>query len=256
MSTPRTFVQLLQDRLGADAAQPLVTSYDETSGERTELSVTTYANWVSKTANLLTDELGLVAGDTVLVELPPHWLVPVFMGAAWASSLAVTTDPSAPHSLVVCGPDRVGGAADPQPDPVAAPEARLASSLLPFAVRFAEPLPEGVLDYGELWPGQSDVFVPADLPSPDTVAWNDAEGSLSQAELLQAAATAAPELGTRLLTDAHPAVDHGVPAFLAPVLAGGSLVLLVHPSEATWDARRDEERATAELRAGDQPPRS
>src|SRR5436190_19387991 len=156
MSTPsipaRTFPELLAARLADDPGQPLVTAYDDTTGERTELSVTTYANWVNKTANLFTDELGLDPGDTVLLDLPAHWLVPVFLGAAWTSGLTVTADADVPHDVVVCGPDSIGrhdGA-----DPV------VACALLPFAVRFPEPLPAGVLDFGVLWPGQGDAFIP------------------------------------------------------------------------------------------------
>ena len=112
---PRTFPELLAARLQGDPGQPLVTAYDDTTGERTELSVTTYANWVSKTANLFTDELGLDAGDTVLLDLPSHWLVPVFLGAAWSSALSVTTDPDVAHDLVVCGPDSIDAARGRRP---------------------------------------------------------------------------------------------------------------------------------------------
>ena len=38
-------------------ARPLVTFYDDATGERVELSVATYANWVAKTAGLAQDEL-------------------------------------------------------------------------------------------------------------------------------------------------------------------------------------------------------
>ena len=240
---PRTFPELLSARLQGDPGQPLVTAYDESTGERTELSVTTYANWVSKTANLFTDELGLDAGDTVLLDLPPHWLVPVFLGAAWSSSLAVTTEPSVPHDVVVCGPDSL--ASHEGADQV------VACALLPFGVRFPEPLPAGILDYGVLWPGQSDVFVPLDPPTPDTPAWRTTEDVTSQAELLEAASGAGYEPGVRLLTDEHPAARRGVPALLAPLLVNGSLVLLRHPTDATWPARAVDERADAELRAAD-----
>ena len=245
MSTPRTFPELLAARLQGDPGQPLVTAYDDATGERTELSATTYANWVSKTANLFTDELGLDAGDTVLLDLPAHWLVPVFLGAAWSASLAVTTDPAVAHDVVVCGPDSV--AAYDGEDPV------VACALLPFAVRFADPLPPGVLDYGVLWPGQSDVFVPLDPPTPDTPAWLTPDGALTHAQLLEAADVAGYDPGVRLLTDEHPAAGDGVRAFLGPLVAGGSLVLLRHPGEATWPDRHEDERATAVVRAG-QPP--
>ena len=55
--------------------------------------------------------------------------------------------------------------------------------------------------------------------------------------------------GVRLLTDVHPATDHGVPAFLAPVAHGGSVVLLTNAAAESWAARRRDEHATAELRS-------
>jgi uncharacterized protein (TIGR03089 family) len=237
---------LMAQRLQNDPGQPFLTAYDETTGERTELSVTTYANWVSKTANLLTEELGLDAGDTVLLDLPPHWLVPVFLGAAWSAGLSVTDTRRVGHDVAVCGPDTVSEHDDA--DHV------LACSLLPFAVRFADPLPSEVLDFGLLWPGQSDVFIGLTPPSPDTVAWVSAERPRTQSDLLEAAAVTGQETGVRLLTDVHPMTESGVPAFLSPMVHGGSVVLLRHPDEATWPARREDERATLELRSADQPP--
>jgi uncharacterized protein (TIGR03089 family) len=241
VSTPRTFPHLLVDRLRADPGQPLVTAYDDATGERTELSVTTYANWVSKTANLLTDELGLDAGDTVRLDLPSHWLVPVFLGAAWSAGLSVTRTEGRDHALVVCGPDTVDRHRE-------APQV-VACSLLPFAVRFADTLPSGVLDYGLLWPGQSDVFMGLTPPSPDTVAWLADGTARTQADLLEDATSRGYEPGVRLLTDVHPAQDSGVPAFLGPLLRGGSLVLLRNATDDSWPARQDDERATAVLRA-------
>ncbi len=245
VSIPRTFPELIAHRLRADPGQPLITAYDDATGERTELSITTYANWVSKTANLLTDELGLDAGDTVMLDLPSHWLVPVFLGAAWSAGLAVTDTPNVSHDVVVCGPDTL-----------ARHEAQhesgahvVACSLLPFAVRFSDPLPVGVLDYGLLWPGQSDVFIGLHLPSPDTVAWLSWERPRTQSDLLHAAAVARVPEGVRLLTDVHPAYDHAGPAFLTPLAHGGSVVLLSNATESSWDARRQDERTTTELRA-------
>jgi uncharacterized protein (TIGR03089 family) len=242
--TPRTFPALLGERLGADPGQPLITAYDDATGERTELSVTTYVNWVSKTANLFVEELDLEAGDTVLLDLPPHWLVPVFLGAAWSAGLAVTTTPQERHGVAVCGPDTI--------TKHEGTEHVIACSLLPFAVRFADPLPSEVLDYGLLWPGQSDVFFGHGPPSPDTLAWLSEDRPQSQSDLLEAAAATNYEPGVRLLTDVHPAEGHGVPAFLGPVVHGGSVVLLSKASEDTWAARRGDERATAVLR--DYPP--
>jgi uncharacterized protein (TIGR03089 family) len=160
--------------------------------------------------------------------------------------LAVTDNSHAAPDVVICGPDSIGE--HPGADHV------LACSLLPFAVRFRDPLPDHVLDFGLLWPGQSDVFIGATPPSPDTVAWLSAERPRTQADLLEEAATTSHDAGVRLLTDVHPAARSGVPVFLAPIVHGGSVVLLRDPNEATWPARRKDERATVELRVADQPP--
>jgi len=67
-----TFSQLLTDRLRRDPGSPLVTFYDHASGERVELSATTYANWVAKVASLLVEEHDLERGDALRVDLPAH----------------------------------------------------------------------------------------------------------------------------------------------------------------------------------------
>ena len=134
-----TFSDVLARRLRADPGRPLVTFYDHATGERTELSVTTYANWVAKTASLLAEECDLERGDRLLVDLPAHWLGPVVLGAAWTVGLEVVW-PGSPAAddatAVVCGPSSLPRYADRAGDvPV------VATALLPFGVRFPEPVP-------------------------------------------------------------------------------------------------------------------
>ena len=147
------------------------------TGERVELSVATYANWVAKVASLLVEEHDLERGDVLLVDLPSHWLGPVFLGAAWTAGLAVAFPSSdvAPNA-VVCGPASLATWA-PRADDLPV----LACSLLPMGVRFAEPLPPGVHDVGvEVW-GQPDAFTPYDPPGGSDVALVD--GPVTQDEL-------------------------------------------------------------------------
>ena len=47
---------------GSAAARPLITYYDDATGERVELSGTTTANWAAKAANLLRDECDVEPG--------------------------------------------------------------------------------------------------------------------------------------------------------------------------------------------------
>ena len=48
-SSALTPAGLLADALRADPGRPLITFYDDATGERVELSVATFGNWVAKT---------------------------------------------------------------------------------------------------------------------------------------------------------------------------------------------------------------
>src|SRR5215475_15146252 len=73
-----------------DPARPVLTFYDDATGERTELSGTTLDNWVAKTANLLVDGCGLGPGDRAAVLLPPHWQTAAILLGAWAAGARLT----------------------------------------------------------------------------------------------------------------------------------------------------------------------
>lgn len=246
--THRTFPDLLAAALRSAPAQPLVTFYDDATGERVELSVTTYANWVAKTAGLVQDELDVEHGALVLVDLPTHWLGAVWLGALLSGGQVVTTDRDLAQEadLVVCGPDGVGehaGRADVVPV--------VALSLRPLGARFAEPLPTGVVDYGAVVLGQPDVFMPLQPPAADDAAWREGGDTLSQAALLeQAADDPVVAADGRLLTDLNPCTPEGRRSLLSPLQVGGGTVWVRHPAPDAWQRRYAEERATAELRAG------
>jgi uncharacterized protein (TIGR03089 family) len=228
-----TFAEVLAAQLRRDPGRPLLTFYDHATDERVELSVTTYANWVAKAAGLLTDGVDLERGMSLRIDLPPHWLSPVFLGAAWTVGLRVTT--SDEPDAVVCGPDSL---------PAWAPRASeipvLACSLRPMGVRFAEALPGGVVDVGvEIW-SQPDGFTAWDPPTGDDPATDD----LTQDELTAAAGTSLTG-GGRLLSVADPASPPGMATFTEPLARGGSLVLVRNPDPVRLDDVYAAERATA-----------
>jgi uncharacterized protein (TIGR03089 family) len=242
---PSTFPDTLASTLARSPGSPLVTFYDDATGERVELSVATYANWVAKTAGLLQDELELERGGTVLVDLPTHWLTPVWLGAAWTLGLAVTAEPAdAPTAdLVVCGPQGVDRHASGDVPVVAL-------SLLPMGARFANPLPHGVLDYGVVVWSQPESFLPSDPPAGEDLAWLGPGDRATQAQLLAAAAaapTSAP--GTRLLTDAGTCSRAGAEHLLGPLLGGGGTIWVAHPDPALWEHHAESEQATVRLRS-------
>src|SRR3954454_6745277 len=130
-ATMTTFPQVLARLLAHDPGRPLVTFYDEESGERTELSVTTWANWVAKVSSLLAEELEVEHGSRLLVDLPAHWLGTVVLGAAWNCGIEVVWEGDA--DAVVTGPEgltRWAAKADAVPV--------LATALHPLARPFAD----------------------------------------------------------------------------------------------------------------------
>ena len=233
-----TFAEVLATQLQRDPGRPLLTFYDHASDERVELSVTTYANWVAKASGLLVEEGDLERGMTLRIDLPPHWLSVVFLGAAWTVGLAVTE--SAEPDAVVCGPEGLDAWA-----PRAGDVPVFACSLRPMGVRFAEPLPTHVRDVGlEIW-GQPDGFTAWDPPT----ASDAATDSLTQGELLAQTVTAAAGSsltdGGRLLSVTDPASPPGTATFTEPLTRSGSLVLIRHPDPARVDDVYVAERATA-----------
>ncbi len=225
-----TFGTLLDRHLRDAPSRPLVTAYD--AGARTELSVTTFANWVAKTASLLVDELDLHRGDRLRLDLPTHWLGPVLLGAAWRAGLQVTWEDDA--EAVACGP-----AALPSWAAHASERVVLATALDPLGQRFAAGVPVGVHDLGaEVW-SQPDAFVPWDPPTDDDLALP----GLDQATLWQeAAAGTLLDGGGRLLTTHNPAAAHGWRGFAEPFARGGSLVLATPGAD--LDELAQSERAT------------
>ncbi|MCM0619384.1 TIGR03089 family protein [Nocardioides bruguierae] len=248
-----TFSALLQRELHGNPGRPLVTFYDVATGERTELSVTTYANWVAKTASLLVEEHDLERGDTLVVDLPTHWLAPVVLGAAWTVGLRVVL-----AGGLGAGP--LGAAAD-EADAVVcgaptleewAPRAGdvpvLASALLPLGVRFREPVPADVVDLGVAVWSQPDAFAPYDPPTGEDEAVLDPAGgpAPTQSQVLGAAAAGSllPD-GGRLLAELSPASPAGLGSFVEPLARSGSLVLVAGADAERLAALAGDERVDA-----------
>lgn len=240
---PTTFADVLAELLRGDAGRPLVTFYDDATGERVELSTTTYANWVAKAASLLLDELDLARGARLRLDLPPHWLGAVWLGAAWAAGLVIS-DAEEPDA-VVCGPDRL-----PHWAPGAADRVVLGCSLRPLGARFADGVPPGVHDVGvEIW-GQPDAFVAWDPPGPADAALDLDGATTSQQELWSTAAAGSLLTdGGRLLSVADPASPPGIATVTEPLVRRGSLVLVTRAGRERLDAIAAAELATARFPA-------
>ncbi|NYS19962.1 TIGR03089 family protein [Streptomyces sp. SJ1-7] len=228
-SSDRTAADLLRSALAADPARPLVTFYDDATGERVELSVATFANWVAKTANLLQSDLAAAPGDRLALLLPAHWQSAVWLLACSSAGVVadVQGDPAA-ADLVVSGPDTLERAR-------ACRGERVALALRPLGGRFPQP-PAGFADYAVEVPSQGDRFTPYAPVDPEAPALTVGGVELSGTQLVSKAREDAEALGlapgSRLLTGHTYDTWEGLSTGLfAPLASGGSVVLCRHLGE-------------------------
>ncbi|MDG4828681.1 TIGR03089 family protein [Solwaraspora sp. WMMD1047] len=217
--------RVFADALATDPTRPLLTWYDDAVGDRTELSGTTLANWVAKTANLLVDGVGLAPGDRAGVLLPPHWQTAAVLLGCWSARLSVQPTGPAPVDVLFAAADRIDAAsAWPAGD-------RYALALAPLAAPLRQ-VPAGWADYVVEVRGHGDHFTPYPPEGP------------GDTELVARAARRATELGigpgARVLIDADRHPDP-VDWLLAPLTAGASVVLC-----ARLDRTRLADRITTE----------
>jgi uncharacterized protein (TIGR03089 family) len=225
-----------------DPARPFVTFYDDATGERVELSFTTTDNWVAKTANLLVEEFGAEPGERVALYLPTHWQSVVVYLACWTVGViaAPGADPAG-CDHAVADPDRVAAL-------VACPGSRLLVPLRPMGGRALD-LPAGALDYAAEVPAQPDRFAAIAPPTAAAPALERDGRVLTAGEVVEAARSAAAELGlaagSRLLVDADLATARGLTvALLAPLAVGASVVLCRNLDPALVEHRVETERVT------------
>lgn len=250
---------LLAAALARDPSRPLITYYDDATGERVELSGTTLDNWVAKTANLLRDDLAVAPGETVALLLPAHWQTAAVVLASWAVGAVVAmvgdgTADGAPEQLV-------RDAAQARPDVVVAGEevldaglglgARetLALSLRPFGAPLRE-LPADALDYALEVPVHGDRFAGGPAPDPSAPALSVQGRLLTGAEVSAAVAEAAGRWavgpGDRVLSTLPFADLPGLLAgLLVPLATGAGAVLCRNLDPARLDARVSAERVLA-----------
>jgi uncharacterized protein (TIGR03089 family) len=224
----------------ATAARPLLTYYDDATGERVELSAATTANWAAKAANLLRDECGVEPGTPVAVLLPAHWQTAAVLLASWWCGAAVVAEPDAAE-WVLCDGGRVDLALAAEPA-----GGVVALSLDAFG-KGVPGLPAGVVDFAPEVRLHGDEFVSDEVP--DTAA---ALAGGSVAEVLADARARAAALnidaGARVLSTLEWGTLDGVAdGLLAVLAAGGSLVQCRNADPAILGRRAATEKATVRL---------
>ena len=231
---------LLAPALAADARRPLITFYDDATGERLEFSGETLANWVAKTANLLRDECDVEPGLRVAVLLPAHWQTTVALLGAWWNGALVVDDPA--------------GADVALADAGHLEAAAVAGLVVGFSLdAFGRPLadlPGDAIDYASEVRLHGDAFAPLGDVAGDSPALGDA----SVDDVVGTARRRAAELGydarSRVLSVADwPLRLSGglVDGLLAVLAAGGSLVQVRHPDPAALGRKAEVERARVVL---------
>jgi uncharacterized protein (TIGR03089 family) len=235
---------LLAAALARDPAGPLLTYYDDATGERAELSAETLANWVAKTANLLVDDLGLTPGDRIAVLLPAHWQTAAVLLGGWTAGLVVGAEPAGAEAAFVAA-DRVGTAVE-----AGVPEV-FALPLAPLGRGFDGPPPAGARDFPAEVRAMPDRYAGPPAP-PDAPALAAGEGTVPAGELAEVARRRAAELGVypddRLLTVADSATPvDWLDNLLVPLAAGATVVICANADPAGLATRAGSERVTVTL---------
>jgi uncharacterized protein (TIGR03089 family) len=234
--------------------KPFCTWYDDQAGERVELSYKTFENWVAKTANLLTDELGAEPGDRVGVLLPDHWQTAIILAACWrAGAGVVALDPAAPDPPA--GPLVAAFVWEEHlPAPAAALRNVPVVAVTPDRLGRTDRDLGRALVYARVVPGMGDLF-PAG-PDPAGVALDAGGEAATMADLLARAAALAERTGLgdadRLLSGWPLLSLEGAAAGLvAPFLCGAGVVLARRFEAARfWKRVGDERVAVAALAPG------
>ena len=230
---------LLGPALGPNAAKPLVTHYDDATGERVDLSGTTAGNWAAKAANLLRDECDVEPGTRVAALLPAHWQSATVLLALWSCGAELVTDPATADWVLT----------DVEPVGVGPGGGVVALSLDAFGQGLSG-LPAGVVDFATEVRVHGDEFVAWGPVPGDAVAWDGA----SVDEVLAGARAAAAALdigaGDRVLSTREWDTPDGLrEGLLAVLAAGASLVQCRHPDPDRLARRAEAERATLRLSA-------
>nr|WP_091652982.1 TIGR03089 family protein [Micromonospora pallida] len=232
---------------GAD--QPLLTYYDDATGERTALSAVQLGGWAARTAGLLRAGCGLGPGSRAAVLLPPHWQTAAVLLGCWAAGVAVSFRGRATAGLAALGPGvdepldasfvarhRVDDWLDNPPEathrfvlglgPAGAPTAEPPTGYLDFLTE-ARRYPDSLPPYAVV--RQSD---PASVDGTSYRQWGELARELADLRGLRR--------GDRVLVDV---AEHDEPVtwLLAPLAVGASLVVC-----ANLDPDRVDDRIAAE----------
>ena len=245
----RDVASVWQRLIAAKAAQPFLTYHDDTTGERVELSYATFGNWLSKTANLVQDDLLAGPGDRIVVSARPHWLTAVWLVAPLFAGAVVDPwgEAKSAHT-VVAGPDESALAAARE-----CSGERLALSLLPLGRPF-DAVPDGFRDYSAEVRAFADHFVSFNPPRPDMEALVLNGETVTHGELIERAAVpATAQAPARVLIEVREDRFTGTELLdwlFGPLLNGASIVLVHGAAPQRLDRIAEMERVNGRFTLG------
>jgi uncharacterized protein (TIGR03089 family) len=221
---------------------PLMTYYDGRTGERVELSGTTFMNWVAKSANLLRDSIGLPPEPAVALALPAHWQTVALVHAVWALGGSVITqqhDPAfAAADLLVRAADDTG-LANPALDDAAHDDV-MVLAFRPLAAPGQTPAAH-LWDYDREVRTGGDTFSGASA-DPRALALVQEGAHWSQADVVASVAARGTDAQRFLVGAARDAGESVLTLGLAAALGRG-VVLAVDTDDAQLQRIADQERA-------------
>lgn len=254
--------ELLRRRVAAEPARPLVTFYDDATGERVELSARTFDNWVAKTANLLVDGLAAEPGDRVVLALPPHWQTAAWLFAIWSAGLVAEPMPpdespelsESPEPRAGAAPYFLATAEEVLPQMLETAVARDAQEIVGLSLHaLGAPLrerPPDVVDYAAEVRSYGDRFAPIVPVDPDAPALVVMKNTFTGADVNREAVSAASRWGldvrSRVLADVSYFTLEGlISGLLAPIASGGSVIIQRNIDNSVTDRRISLEHVTA-----------
>ena len=246
---------IVEAALRDDPGRPLITYYDDATGERVQVSAGVLGNWVTSTANMLVHGCGLRQGARVAIGLPPHWQTAAVTLAAWSVGASVDL-----HLAATAGLPRIGAGANRSTDVTffavdrlndlieQVPEApvRFALGLAPLGAPTRD-LPEGYRDFVTEVLTHGGALHPESLIRAEDPATVDGTTYREWGSLAKALAERwGLRRGDRVLVDAAE-LEHPVKWLLAPFSAGASVVLCANLDHGLLAARQKLERVTRVL---------
>lgn len=229
------------------ADRPVLTFYDDRTGERREITAVALGELAGQVARLLREGCGLRAGDRVAVQAPPHWQTAAAVLGAWSIGAALSF-----RLAATAGLEPLDGSDGETLDALFVEHARIddwLDTVPPARHRFALLSPPGGVaeGYRDLVAAMSGF--PGTLPAyglvrPDQAATTDGSSFGAWGRLAGAVAEQWDlRPGERLLIDANEH-EHPVKWLLTPLSVGATVVLCANLDRGGLAARVAAERVT------------